>query len=34
MDDSVPCDPIQGQDQGHRCLKATQEESTVSPVRD
>jgi len=32
MHDSVPYDPIQGQ--GHECLKATQEELTVSPTRD
>jgi len=25
---------IQGQDQGHKCCKATQEESTVSPAPD
>jgi len=29
MHDGMPYDPIQGQ--GHECLKATQEESTVSP---
>jgi len=31
MHDSMPYryDPIQGQGQGHKCLKATQEESTV-----
>jgi len=34
MHDSVPYDPIQGQGQGHGGLKATQEESTVSPARD
>ena len=28
MHDSMPCDLIQGQ--GHECLKATEEESTVS----
>jgi len=27
-------DPIRGQGQGHECLKATQEESTVTPTRD
>jgi len=31
MHDSMLYDPIQGQGQGHGCLKATQEESTVSP---
>jgi len=34
MHDGMPYDPIQGQGQGHECLKATQEESTVSPARD
>jgi len=34
MHDGVPYDPIQGQGQGHECLKAIQEESTVSPIRD
>ena len=34
MHDGMPNDPIQGQGQGHDCLKATQEESTVSPARD
>jgi len=34
MDDSMPYDLIQGQDQGQDCLKATQEESTVSPAWD
>jgi len=33
MHDGMPYDPIQGQGQGHDCLKATQEESTVSPAR-
>ena len=32
MHNGVPYDPIQGQ--GHKCLKATQEESIVSPARD
>jgi len=31
MHNGMPCDPIQGQ--GHDCLKATQEESIVSPAR-
>jgi len=30
--DGMPLDPIQGQ--GHKCLKATQRESTVSPAWD
>jgi len=30
----LPYNPIQGQGQGHECLKATQEESTVSPAWD
>jgi len=34
MNDGMPCDLIQGQYQGHECLKATQEESTVSPTWD
>jgi len=34
MQDSMPYDPIQGQGQDHEWLKATQEESTVSPARD
>jgi len=34
MHDGMPYDPIQRQGQGHDCLKVTQEESTVSPVRD
>jgi len=34
MHDGMLCDLIQGQIQGHDCLKATQEESTVSPARD
>ena len=34
MYDGVPYDPIQGQGQGHGCLTATQEESTVSRARD
>jgi len=34
MLDDMPHDLIQGQGQGHECLKATQEESTVSPARD
>ena len=34
MHDGMPYDPIQGQGQGHDCLRATQEESTVSPPRD
>jgi len=33
MHDCVPYDPIEGQGQGHKWLKATQEESTVSPMR-
>jgi len=32
MHDGMPYDPIQGQ--GHDCLKATQEESTVSRTWD
>jgi len=32
MRDGMPYDSIQGQI--HECLKATQEESTVSPARD
>jgi len=27
----MPYDPIQGQGQGHECLKASQEELTVVP---
>ena len=36
MHDGMLYDPIQdqGQGQGHECLKATQEESTVSAARD
>jgi len=34
MHDGMPYDPIQGQAQGHECLKATQEELTVSLTRD
>ena len=36
MHDGMPYDPIQGQGQGqgHECLKATQDESTVSPAWD
>jgi len=34
MHDGMPYDPIQGQGQRHDCLRATQEESTVSPPRD
>jgi len=34
MHDAMPYDPIEGQGQGHDCLKATQEELTVSPSRD
>jgi len=34
MHDGMPYDPIQGQGQGHEYLKASQEESTVSPARD
>jgi len=34
MHKGMPYDPIHGQSQGHECLKATQEESTVSPSRD
>jgi len=34
MHDGVPYDPIQDQVQGDECLRATQEESTVSPARD
>jgi len=33
MHDGMPYDPIQGQGQGHECLKATQKESTASPAR-
>ena len=32
MHDGMPHDPIQGQ--GHKCLKGSQEESTVSPAWD
>jgi len=32
--DSMPYDLIQGQGQVNKCLKVTQEESTVSPTRD
>jgi len=32
MNNGMPYDPIQGQ--GHECLTATQEESTVSPARE
>jgi len=32
MHDSMPYDLIQGQ--GHECLKATQEDSTVSSAQD
>ena len=32
MHDGMAYDPIQSH--GHECLKATQEESTVSPARD
>ena len=34
MQDGMPYGPIQRQGQGHDCLQATQEESTVSPARD
>ena len=34
MHDGMPYDPIQGQGQGDECLKATQEESTISPTWD
>ena len=34
MHDGMRYDPIQGQGQGHECLKATQEELTISPARD
>jgi len=34
MRERMPYDPVQGHGQGHDCLKATQEESTVSPARD
>ena len=34
MQKGMPYDLMQGQSQGHECLKATQEESTVSPARD
>jgi len=34
MHDGMLYDPIQGQGQGHKCLKATQEKSTVSPAWD
>jgi len=36
MHDGMLYDLIQGQGQGqgHECLKATQEESTISPARD
>ena len=32
MQDGMLYDPIQRQGQGHDCLKATQEESTVIPA--
>jgi len=32
MHDGMPYDQIQGQ--GHDCLKATQDESTISPALD
>jgi len=31
MHEGMPYDPIQGQAQGHECLEAAQEKSTVSP---
>jgi len=31
---ALPYDPIQGHGHGHKCLKATQEQSTVSPAWD
>jgi len=34
MHNGMLYDPIQGQGKGHDYLKATQEESTVSPARD
>jgi len=34
MHDGMPYDPIPGQGQGHVWLKATQEETTISPARD
>jgi len=34
MHDGMLYDPIQGQGRGHECLKANQEESTISPARD
>jgi len=34
MQDGMSYDPIQGQGQGDKCLKATQQESTVSPALD
>jgi len=34
MHDGMPYDPIQDEGQGHDCLKATQDESTVSLARD
>jgi len=34
MHDGMLDDPIQGQGQGHEFLKATEEESSVSPARD
>jgi len=34
MHGGMLCDPIQGQGQGHDCLKATQEKSTVRPSWD
>jgi len=30
----MPYDPILGQGQDHECLKATREESTISPAWD
>jgi len=34
MHDGMLYDPIQGQGQGHECLEATQEKSTISPAWD
>jgi len=33
MHDGMPYDPIQGQGQGHECLKATQEELKVKTFK-
>jgi len=33
MHDGMPYDPTKGQGQGHDCLKAIQEDLTISPAR-